>query len=1539
MGLSERLALLEPPEYGGEPDVYSWLEDFRIFWSNYKLRTTIKPNTKKCKIALDAIMMTILKFSGSMAHLAKIRSWTIASYWTDKTAMKTKVEKNAQGQDVVVPGADDVEQPDDLTDLFVAEVKMEVEAMYADIDESIRSDWQWKSRDFVYKSALEMLHRSNNRTMDLLIYDRLLKLCPEDKRRLLARDADNSEKLVECLRKFDMAENRLQRGTVSGFLTLTGNQPGKLPLSNSTSATTTEASSSSLPSSSSLNDEPNVNAADFMNNRWRKQKRFNHREKGTNKEETAVVCYFCSQSGHMMRNCPKLLEKKRVMKSSQRGKQHFTNTAVEDPNTEEPSPLEVIHDCYSTVEEVTKVDITDEQPAPLANMIDAKIGGANASMMIDTGSSVDFIHRKILGKVDGTIVKLGKPWKINFAGTNVRQFEEVLHTRVDIGLESMDVKFLVHDTLNCDALIGGNTIKRNGIKIDMEHDRIQLKKTKLMLKPKAVTNSTNATTVDGNDIESLKKEFGDIFKEKLDVAGLAKVEVVDIQTVSESAKWIRNRRMSDQEWRTIDIEVEKMLEASVIEPEKINSSSKGWNSPILLVKKKDGTIRFCIDFRALNSMLMKKNIPLPRTDEALEQVKGSKLISTLDLTSAYWQIPIKEEHRQLLTFSTRSRRYRFKVLPYGITIAPGVFQEIINNLVMDIDGVVGYLDDIVIFSETMEQHLAQIRKVFERLRAVKIFVKPTKCRFLQEKVLYLGHVVSSEGISANPERVSAIINMPTPNSEKELRSFLGMVEYLKDYIPFRAELLHSLYEATSEWKWTKKQEDAFNNVKLRIAKMSTLKKFKPGLKTQLHTDASNVGIGAVLVQFGPNDEEKHIAYFSRILSKSEKNYPTIKKEFLAIAEALKAFHPYLHGNMFTILTDHKPLVGLVKAEAGADVLMNRWMAQLMVYDAVVAYRKGKLNADADALSRLPQSNSANIVNIEWYQAQVKDAECREIKENIKARKDMKIINGIIYKKIDGKLRLYVPSEWRVNCLTEAHSGEFGGHFGVEKTVALLKKHYFWPGIWKDTQAFCESCDICIQKKKSKMQHGIPANLEIGGPWETIAMDVVGPYPPSSDGNRFLLVGIDMFTKNVEVIATPTTSTDVVIRFILNEICYKHGIPKIILTDNGRNFLAEAVSEVYKKLGIIRKTSTPYNPQGNSVVERFNGTLTKLIRLSCGGDPNYSDWDKHLAGALFAYRITPHDTTGESPFFLDHGRDPNMPLESLVEAMEVDPQRYRNEIKKVLEIAWENANRRIIKANLSRNERLEASQPSTTFQIGDLVYWHEESREGSTKLHWPWKGPARIIDKLNHATYSIEDLESKKVFYKINVKRLRKMNHVISRDYGESRVYVPWRQAVAPFDYDEQVRTPSKMTTSAEFNQVPNLGTEPVIAKNKESITTPRKPQQSPSSTPLKPPSVQKTFQNPPEEPGVVGTIGKLDLEEASQSDKLSNFKNRIHSLLDGNKDARIKRDNTNIIGAYVRDWNVEKSLKAALRAPLETRDSQVEAVLNQLTDEDIKEEV
>ncbi|KAK3109194.1 hypothetical protein FSP39_025154 [Pinctada imbricata] len=449
------------------------------------------------------------------------------------------------------------------------------------------------------------------------------------------------------------------------------------------------------------------------------------------------------------------------------------------------------------------------------------------------------------------------------------------------------------------------------------------------------------------EASNLLHSFADIFTDLPGHTNILKHEIrLNVQTPIRPKARIIPYAMIE----TVSAEVDKMIDLNVIEP-----SDSSYASPIVIVKKKDGTNRFCIDFRALNSQTKFDAEPMPDADEIFSKLASHKYFSSLDLTKGYWQVPLSDDSKPLTAFQTPKGLFQFRVMPFGLVTASATFTRLMRVLMQGLENVDNFIDDIIVFTSTFHDHLEVLRKLFLRLRNANLKVRPSKCALLYPKVECLGHVVGNDQISPNPDKVSVIEKAQIPTTKKQLRSFLGLVGFYRKYVPNFAVIALPLTDMTKKGKpnrleWSESAEHAFQSLKQALVKFPILKLPDMGQMFILQTDASNRGIGAVLLQNSGN-EKLPVAYAGRKLKKSEQNYATIEKECLAIIWAVLKFQRYLYGAEFLLETDHKPLIYLHQAKVNNARLM-RWALSLQPYRFRLMSIKGKENVGADYLSRI-----------------------------------------------------------------------------------------------------------------------------------------------------------------------------------------------------------------------------------------------------------------------------------------------------------------------------------------------------------------------------------------------------------------------------------------------------------------------------------------------------------------------------------------------------------------------------------------------------------
>ena len=453
------------------------------------------------------------------------------------------------------------------------------------------------------------------------------------------------------------------------------------------------------------------------------------------------------------------------------------------------------------------------------------------------------------------------------------------------------------------------------------------------------------------ELKDLLREFEDCFAPNPMAPGTTDKVTHSIDTGNATPIKAHPARMSPPEQEVVKKTIDGMMEAGVIRP-----SRSPWSSRIVLARKKDGSPRFCVDYRRLNDATVKDSYPLPYQQDLMDNLANAKYFSTIDMASGYWQIPLSEDAIQKTAFTSRFGLYEYLVMPYGLTNAPATFQRMMDLVLVGLTWVecLVYMDDIIIFSETWEEHLIRLKNVFERLREHKLVAKIQKCQFGRESIPYLGHIISIRGTATDPEKVKAIQTIPIPKTVSEVRCILGIFGYYRKFIKNYADVAEPLTHLLKKkvvFEWTQACEEALKTLKIMMSEAPVL--LRPDFKKAftLVCDASKVGIGAVLEQTGDDGEQHPVMYWSKTLKPAERNYTTTERECLAIVEAVKNFRHYLYGTRFTVVTDHHALE-FMNSAPDLTGRLQRWAMRMAEYNFDIKYRKGKENANADALSRL-----------------------------------------------------------------------------------------------------------------------------------------------------------------------------------------------------------------------------------------------------------------------------------------------------------------------------------------------------------------------------------------------------------------------------------------------------------------------------------------------------------------------------------------------------------------------------------------------------------
>lgn len=811
-------------------------------------------------------------------------------------------------------------------------------------------------------------------------------------------------------------------------------------------------------------------------------------------------------------------------------------------------------------------------------------------------------------------------------------------------------------------------------------------------------------------------------------------------------------------------QIDDMLARDIVQP-----SHSPWASPIVLVPKKEGGQRFCVDYRRVNAVSESDAFPLPTVSEILESLAGASVFSTLDLNSGYWQVAMDPESMAKTAFVSPFGLYEFRVLPFGLKNAPATFQRLMNRVLADWLGkcCLVYLDDIVIYSTSFSQHIQDLRKVLLCLRNAGLTLKLQKCHFCLTEVKFLGHVVTPEGVKADTAKTEAIQNFPIPKNLKELQRFLGMSGWYHRYVPnFSdiAEPLNALKRKGVRFQWTADCQASFESLKRHLTTSPILGHPNHACTFIVYTDASATGLGAVLAQrssiFGIAEEV--LAYASRTLTSAERNYSTTERECLAVVWAIGRWSHYLEGKPFIVVTDHASLLWVFNTTRVNSRLI-RWALRLQEFEFTLEYRKGKLNSAPDALSRVSSLDSSPIVaayahkqtpsslslqfplsDEDVWVAQQQDVEVQKvyqkITENQQSSDDVDsgfvILEDKVYRKVTHPFKgthfqVYVPQSLRQTVMEAYHSNPLSGHFGRYKTQKRLMEVAFWPHMWRDVSEFVKNCVCCQQyKPECRKPAGMLQQTEAQEPWELLGMDLMGPLPRSTQGNTQLLVVVDYYSHWVELFPIRKASAETIAQILRKEILTRWGVPKFFLSDRGPQFTSDVLKQLCSRWGIVQKLTTAYHPQTN-FTERVNRTIKVMISSYLEGEHNH--WDHYLPELRYAINSAVQESTGYSPAELLLHRRIIGPVERILE-----PQQTSLRVLKDLQ--------GIVQQNLSRAKEkqkcyYDAGRQDVVYAKNDRVWMKahplsKASQAFSAKFAPQWIGPYRVVEKLGPVNYRI-----------------------------------------------------------------------------------------------------------------------------------------------------------------------------------------------------------
>ena len=853
-------------------------------------------------------------------------------------------------------------------------------------------------------------------------------------------------------------------------------------------------------------------------------------------------------------------------------------------------------------------------------------------------------------------------------------------------------------------------------------------------------------------------------------------------------------------------ELRKQLDA-LLDHGHIRPSHSPFGAPVLFVKKKDGSMRMCVDYRALNNITIKNSYPLPLVDELLDRVAGMKYFSKIDLQQGYHQVRMHPDDIEKTSFRTRYGSFEYLVLPFGLCNAPSTFMNMMQDVLrpyLDKFCII-FLDDILIFSRTAEEHEKHVKLILEKLREHKLQAKLEKCEFMKQEIEFLGYKINEQGLGMMDTKVKAILDWPAPTSVKQLRQFLGLAGFYREFIRMFSHIVAPLSSLLKKnvikWYWTNEHEIAFETIKQRIAAKPTLILPREHLPFVVQTDASGFAIGATLMQ-NLGKGLQPIAFLSHKMLPAETKYPTHEQELLAIVHACKEWRHYLYGKTFTIQTDHKSIVHF-KTQQHMSPRQIRWSEYLQQFNYDIEYKVGSENVVADALSRrhdhetnnsnsntlttlntISTMNTLNHVHTEIEmkqgtelsnrirQAYELEPEIKLLLEDLSSTSNNEKHRNIEYTLTEQGLilkgnRILVPDneEIRTQIITSCHDDKSAAHPGITKTIELVSRDFYWKHLHRHVKEYVNTCVPC-QRNKPSSQTPLGLLQPIPTPeqrFHTWTMDLITQLPRTKSGHDAIVVWVDKCSKLKHYVPTVTevTAPKLATLFIDN-IVRLHGLPSNIISDRDPRFTSLFWKSLWKQLGTQLSMSTSFHPQSDGQTERQNRTLEESLRAYT----NYKqdDWDIHLSILELAHNNCIQTSTGFSPIFLTTGQHPRMPIHH---ALGHDTL-INNSTTTLIEQLYDTLDHAHQNISIAQsNQAKYANQHRREFEqwkVGQKVMLSTANLKHpgrAPKLCGNWIGPLTIKRVLSKVTYELELPANMKIHPVFHVSHLKLANDSLS----------------------------------------------------------------------------------------------------------------------------------------------------------------------------------
>ena len=894
----------------------------------------------------------------------------------------------------------------------------------------------------------------------------------------------------------------------------------------------------------------------------------------------------------------------------------------------------------------------------------------------------------------------------------------------------------------------------------------------------------------------LLEEFQDIFSDKPGLCSLYTCKF----TVTEDVPFkIKPYPIPFSRRPAVEKELGRMLEWGVIE-----RCSSPYSNPVVCVGKADGSVRLCLDARRINRLIQPMRDSSAPLDELLARFGGKSLFSSIDFTSGYWQVPLHQDVRKFTAFVFEGRTYQFCVVPFGLNISNTAFGFALEALLSlqtngEEDGLEDlhiYVDEVLVSSTSLEDHILRLRLLFNKIRISGMTLKLSKCEFLRQRIKFLGHIITPEGMSMDPEKLQAIHEFPQPRNKKELQSFIGFCNFYRKFSERHALNISPLIELLkkgTQWKFGFEELKHFNRVRESFTEQY-LSHPQFDRCFYLQTDASKLGLGAELFQLSPDGERQTILFASRTLNSAERNYSVTELELLSIVFACEKFRVFILGYPVIVLTDHQALTFLFHCRL-RNARLTRWTLLLQEFNLKVDYIPGSENI-VDALSRNPvgrddKSNETSLLQCilsatskfvqNEYARQIKsfssiletqqhDQDLKKIMDQLLASSKEKLSYLDHYSLVGGVLffRRYVESDQWLVCIPShrvneliSNIHEHFGHVGPKKCILAIRDFCFFPRFQKQIRLVVQSCTLCQKTKTSTQRtHGEMHSIMSETPMGKILVDLYGPLPPGWNQVRYIFVVLDNFTRYVRLYPIKKATAVTVTNRMINDYIATYGVPHSIVSDHGVQFQSTVWQNRLSAMGIPPTMTSVYHPQSNPA-ERVMRELGRMFRTYV--HHQHVEWPRYVQYIEWVLNNTVHEATGSTPHELFLAGERYNPFSQIVEFPLRVPITQRTKLTMAAEVQMSKSE--------ERRKRHNRQGPPISYTLGTLVLVRTHHQSSAVdkciqKFFLLYEGPYEIVECKAHNAYVVVDPETRCVRGTFNVIHIRRYRPPVSLQQAE-----------------------------------------------------------------------------------------------------------------------------------------------------------------------------